>query len=209
MRVLIDTNIFIYREANQVLTENQQQLNKILNEIGAVQIVHPLSIREIKKNPDAQKRKIMLSKIRAYPQLESPPDPLQDTGFCSQIIPKPGTNDEIDNALLYCVCRDAVDYLITEDRKIITKANRLGIDNRVFLISDALEFFQGFIVLEKPIAPPGLEEDFIYNLDLSDPIFNTLKKDYTEFTEWFRKISRPIKLPLSPISNRSRTMSRS
>jgi len=190
MRILIDTNILIYRESDRVLSENQQNLNKILHEIGAVQIVHPLSVREIEKNPDPEKKKIMLSKIRAYPPLESPPDPLQDTVFCSRIVPKPGTNDEIDNALLYCVCRDAVDYLISEDRKIIAKASRLGIDDRVFLISDALEFFQKFIVTEKPIAPPGLEEDFIYNLDLSDPIFDTLKEDYQEFETWFKKISR-------------------
>ena len=122
MRILIDTNIFIYREADQVLSENQQILNKTLHEIGAIQIIHPSSVKEIEKNPDPGKKMIMLSKIRAYPQLESPPDPLQDSGFCAQIAPKPGTNDEIDNALLYCVCRDAVDYLITEDRKIIAKA---------------------------------------------------------------------------------------
>ena len=117
MRILIDTNIFIYREADQVLSENQQNLNKILLEIGALQIIHPLSVKEIEKNSDARKKKIMLSKIRAYPLLESPPDPISDAGFCAQIAPKPGTNDEIDNALLYCVYRDAVDYLITEDQE--------------------------------------------------------------------------------------------
>lgn len=190
MRILIDTNIFIYREADQVLTENQQILSRMLHEIGALQIVHPLSVSELKKNPNPEKKKIMVSKIRAYPLLESPPDPMSDSGFCAQIVPKPGTNDEIDNALLYSVFRDAVDYLITEDRKIIAKASRLGIDDRVFLISDALDFFQQFIVTEKPVAPPGLEEDFIYNLKLSDPIFDALKADYKEFEDWFRKISR-------------------
>jgi hypothetical protein len=190
MRILIDTNIFIYREADQVLTENLQILSRIFHEIGAHQIVHPLSLHELRKNPNAEKQRIMLSKIQAYPQLESPPNPINDTGFCAQVPPKPGTNDEIDNALLYCVFRDAVDYLITEDRKIIAKASRLGIDDRVFLISDALEFFQQFIITEKPVAPPGLEEDFIYNLELSDPIFDVLKEDYEEFEDWFKKISR-------------------
>lgn len=190
MRILIDTNIFIYREADQVLSENQQTLSRILHEIGALQIVHPLSVRELMKNSNPEKKRVMLSKIKAYPQLESPPDPMQDAGFCAQITPKPGTNDGVDDALLYCVYRDAVDYLITEDRKIIAKASRLGIDDRVFLISDAVEFFQQFIVSEKPSTPPGLEEDFIYNLDLSDPIFDTLKDDYEEFVTWFKKISR-------------------
>jgi len=190
MRILIDTNIFIYRESDQVLTENQQNLSRILHEIGALQLVHPLSVRELMKNSNLEKKRIMLSKIRTYPQLESPPDPLLDADFCALITPKPGTNDGVDNALLYCVYRDAVDYLITEDRKIIAKASRLGIDDRVFLISDALEFFLQFTITEKPTAPPGLEEDFIYNLDLADPIFDILKEDYEEFEGWFKKISR-------------------
>lgn len=190
MRILIDTNIFIYRETDQILSHNLQNLNKILHEIRAIQLVHPLSAQEIERNPDPGKRSVMLSKIRAYPLLESPPDPIQDASFCGQITPKPGTNDEVDNALLYCVYRDAIDYLITEDRKIIAKASRIGVDDRVFLISDALEFFQQFVITEKPIAPPGLEEDYIYNLSLSDPIFNTLKADYEEFETWFKKISR-------------------
>lgn len=190
MRILIDTNIFIYREADHILSENLQYLNKLLQEIGAQQIIHPLSVKEIENHPDPQKKKIMLSKIRAYPQIESPPIPLPDSDFYSTIIPKPGTNDEIDNALLYCVYRDAVDYLITEDRKIIAKSSRIGIDNRVFLISDALEFFGHYLVIEKPIAPPGLEEAFIYNLDIRDPIFDSLKEDYPEFNDWFKIISR-------------------
>ncbi len=190
MRILIDTNIFIYRETDQVLSQNLQDLSKILNEIRAIQLVHPLSVQEIERNPDPVKKSILLSKIRAYPLLESPPDPIQDAGFSVQIPPKPGTNDEVDDALLYCAYRDAIDYLITEDRKIIAKASRIGIDDRVFLISDGLEFFQQYIVTEKPVAPPGLEEDYIYNLSLSDPIFNTLKADYEEFEKWFKKISR-------------------
>jgi hypothetical protein len=190
MRILIDTNIFISRETDQVLSDNLQDLSKLLGEIGAVQLIHPLSVIEIERNPDPQKKKVMLSKIRAYPQLESPPDPIPDSAFCTQILPRPGTNDEVDNALLYCIYRDSADYLISEDRKIIAKAARVGIDDRVFLISDALEFFKQFIVTEKPVAPPGLEEDFIYNLSLSDPIFDTLKADYDEFEGWFKKISR-------------------
>lgn len=46
MRILIDTNIFISRETDQVLSENLQDLNKLLGEIGAIQLIHPLSVRE-------------------------------------------------------------------------------------------------------------------------------------------------------------------
>ena len=132
----------------------------------------------------------MISKVRAYPQLESPPNHTHDLEFNEKIPAKAGSNNEIDNALLYCVYKDAVDLLVTEDRRLIAKAARIGVDNRVFLISDALDLFKSLSPTEKTMAPPGVEEDYIYNLKLSDPIFTTLKGDYEEFEEWFRKISR-------------------
>ncbi|MCM2465425.1 PIN domain-containing protein [Methanoculleus oceani] len=190
MRVLIDTNIIIYREDNQILSQNLQSLNQIFHKVGVTPLVHPLSVYELEKNPDPQRRGIMLSKVRAYPQLESPPNPNHDSVFSEKIPARVGSNNEIDNALLYCVYKDAVDLLVTEDRRLTAKAARLGIDNRVFSISDALDLFQSLIPTEKTTAPPGVEEDFIYNLKLSDPIFTTLKEDYKEFEEWFRKSSR-------------------
>jgi len=38
--------------------------------------------------------------------------------------------------------------------------------------------------------PPALKEEFIYNLDMSDPFFDSLKEEYEEFETWFKKISR-------------------
>ena len=58
----IDTNIFIYREADQILTDDRQALTQILHENGALQLVHPLSVSELMKNPNPEKQKIMLSK---------------------------------------------------------------------------------------------------------------------------------------------------
>ena len=35
-----------------------------------------------------------------------------------------------------------------------------------------------------------IRNDFVYNLDLEDPIFDPLREDYEEFENWFKKISR-------------------
>lgn len=35
-----------------------------------------------------------------------------------------------------------------------------------------------------------MKKDYVYNLDLNDPIFDTLKENYIEFEDWFKKISR-------------------
>ncbi len=70
------------------------------------------------------------------------------------------------------------------------KAFAVGIDDRVLHIDDAIHFFRQFIPKKERISsPPGLKEDFMYNLKLNDPIFDSLKRDYPEFADWFRKKS--------------------
>lgn len=67
----------------------------------------------------------------------------------------------------------------------------------LFHIDDALEYFRKFLPKKDKIyAPPALKEDFMYNLDLSDPFFDSLKKKYPRvgnspgFEEWFKEKAR-------------------
>ena len=80
----------------------------------------------------------MLSKIRTYPLLDRPPNPNTDLEYLNTVKSEVADNKAIDNAILYAVYKDAVDFLITEDRGIHKKALKLGIDDRVLLINDAL-----------------------------------------------------------------------
>jgi hypothetical protein len=59
MRVLLDTNIFIYREDNHVLSENLQELLRILSEAKAEVIVHPLSLEDLQRDTDNKRKKVM------------------------------------------------------------------------------------------------------------------------------------------------------
>ena len=52
MRILIDTNIVIYREDNKIISDNLQKLNGFLNKSEYKIIVHPASITEIKGDKD-------------------------------------------------------------------------------------------------------------------------------------------------------------
>ena len=190
MRVLLDTNIFIYREADHVVSEDLQQLLSVLNKIKAELLIHPLSLVEIKKDRDTKRQAVMLSKIGAYSILEMPPVLREDPEFFRFIEQKNGTHDLVDNQILYALYKDAIDFLITEDRDIHKKAIKLGIDNRTLLIAEALTVFRGHLQKDSIIVPPALERKPIYNLDLSDPFFDSLKKEYLEFDEWFKKIKR-------------------
>ncbi|RLG23423.1 hypothetical protein DRN85_09380 [Methanosarcinales archaeon] len=190
MRILIDTNIFIYREDDHVLSSDLQNILRILNLLKVEILVHPKSIEEIRKDRNEDRKKIMLSKIRTYPLLESPPDPSRDNSFLSFVGDSSKPNDYIDNAILYAVYTDAIDFLITEDKGIHNKATRLGIKERVLSLEDALEIFEKDFYNERVGHPPALKEEFIYNLDVSDPFFDSLKEEYEEFETWFKKISR-------------------
>ncbi len=192
MRFLLDTNVFIYREDDRVLSDDMQQLLRTLNEIKAEILTHPLSIEELEKDQDKGRQEIVLSKLQTYPPLKSPPDPGKDRKYLDAVGRETGINDRIDNAILYSVYKDAVDFLITEDRGIHKKASRLEIDDRVFLINDALQIFREYLPKEKMISPPALREEPVHNLNLEDPIFNSLRQDYgcEVFEDWFRKVSR-------------------
>ena len=83
--------------------------------------------------------------------------------------------------------RNAVEFFITEDRAIHKKARVLGIGERVFLISEAVHDFNRCLPSQESIpTPPALVKDKMHNLDLRDPIFDSLRADYP-FDEWFIK----------------------
>jgi predicted nucleic acid-binding protein len=56
MRVLLDTNIFIYRETDHVISDDLQQLLFVLNKIKAELLIHPLSLGEIRRDRDTRCR---------------------------------------------------------------------------------------------------------------------------------------------------------
>jgi predicted nucleic acid-binding protein/uncharacterized protein YfkK (UPF0435 family) len=190
MRVLLDTNIFIHRETDHIISHDLQQLLSVLNKLKTELLIHPLSLEEIRGDQDTRRQAVMLSKIGAYPLLEMPPVPEEDPKFFNIIEQKDEAHDLIDNHILYTVYKDAVDFLVTEDRDIHKKAVKLGIDNRVLLIAEALTVFHGHLQKDSIIIPPALERKPVYNLNLSDPFFNSLKEEYPDFDDWFKKVKR-------------------
>jgi len=189
MRILFDTNILIYREDYRELPSEVAELFKLINTLGISLVIHPLSIQEIENDPNEERRKINLSKISTYPILDQPPAPKRN--FLNSLNIKPNNrHDLIDANLLYTVKANAVDYLITEDKKLYRRAERINLDNRVFNINEALNFLKNFLVKEDIPAPPYIEYIPVYKLDLEDPFFDSLKKEYKDFREWWAKISR-------------------
>ena len=191
MRILFDTNILILRENNHIVPEN---LTKMLNLINGLEKtstwVHTLSLKEIEKDGNIERKKINLSKVKGYAVLETYPDYNNDESF-KRLLPIPlSSNDIVDNQLLYCVVKNVVDYLITEDKGLLNKAEKLGIE-QVLNINEAILLFQKFYVDTNINLLPTFKQKKGYEINLNDEIFGTLTDEYNDFISWWNeKVSR-------------------
>jgi rRNA-processing protein FCF1 len=194
MRILIDTNILIKREENIVVSSGLQELLEVSSHLNNKIIVHPLSIKEIEGDKDDIRKEINLSKIGTYPKLESPPLLDDDKKFYGMLGVKGSNNqnDKVDNNLLYCVYKNSVHFLITEDKKMIKKAKKLGISDRVLNVKDAFDYFNSKKLPHKVKLniPPAIKETPLYDINLKDPFFDPLIKSYSEFKDWWKEKSK-------------------
>jgi len=192
MRVLFDTNIFIYREDNNIVEEDLQELLRLLNELGCSLVIHPLSIEEINKDKDQERKKVILSKLKSYPLIKDPPNPQGDMFFESnlgKIEENNNPHDIIDINLLYSVYKNAVSIMITEDNELHHQAHKVNLSDRVLNIVDAINSLNVLNHKKLPAvrSPPAIKEEYLYNLDIKDPFFDSLREDYKNFNEWFGK----------------------
>jgi hypothetical protein len=98
-------------------------------------------------------------------------------------------NDRYDTQILNEVFENRVDILISEDKKIHTKAKLLGIADRVFRIQTFLEKSTAEnpeLVIHKVLAVKRV--DFA-EVDLKDSFFDSFRSDYAEFDKWFNSKS--------------------
>ena len=186
MKIIFDTNILIHIEDPKELSPNLQELLKVFREHGHQVYIHPASFKDINNDEDIERRNIISSKLKGYPVIGSPP--LPDDDFLSLIGLPSNSNDQNDNEILFSIKKDIADFLITEDRGIRKKSILTDLDDRVFSIESALDYFNN---LYKRYIPTHtlLKESFVHNLDIKDPFFDSLKEEYGEsdFYKWIHE----------------------
>jgi hypothetical protein len=158
-----------------------------LDKTKVEKVIHPDSIEEISGHKDPQVVKTMRIKITNYIPLKTiSPD-------SSEILEIRKSdkirNDEIDTNIIKELFNRKVDYLITEDRGIHSKAVKIGIDHLVFTI-------EGFIeksTSENPALTDykvlSVRKEYFGNVDLTSEFFDSFKMDYVEFERWFTRKS--------------------
>jgi len=184
MRILLDTNIVIHREAATVVDEDIGILFKWLDNLHHVKCIHPVTIEEIEKHGDSRVLKSFKVKLASYNVLKTTAPMSGEVRRLLEPLDK-NQNDLNDTLLineLYC---GRVDSLITEDKLLLNKASLLGISDRVFTIDAFLEK----VTAENPELADykvlSVKKSIFGNLDLSGDFFTSFKEDYPGYERWF------------------------
>ncbi|MEL6849216.1 MAG: PIN domain-containing protein, partial [Bacteroidota bacterium] len=188
MKVLLDTNIIIHRESGRIINLDIGQLFHWVDKLRYEKYIHPITIEEIKKHKDSDVVKTFLIKLESYNHLKYPSIFSQKVQRLSDDLDL-SLNDVNDTSLLNEVYEGMVDILISEDKKIRSKAKILGIDDKVFTIQRFLEK----VISENPELVDydilAVKKVDFGTVNLNDPFFNSFREDYKEFDKWFKKKS--------------------
>lgn len=185
MRILLDTNIIIHREASRVIRPDIGTLFNWLDRLHFTKCIHPLTIQEIRKHKDPKVVSTFEIKLKSYEELRT----LAPESPEIEAIRKRDTDDNSknDTTLIKEVFARRVNVLITEDRDLHDKAHLLGIDDYVFTIDGFLEK----VTAENPDLTTykvlGVKQELFGNISLADPFFDSLKRDYPDFADWFNR----------------------
>ena len=185
MKVLLDTNIIIHRETNKIIEHSIGQVFKWIDRLHYEKYIHPITISEIKSHKNKQVVNTFSIKLDSYNLIKHPLSFSKNVQDASDKFDKT-QNDINDTHLLNEIYENRLDLLITEDKKIHLKANKLGISNKVFKIQSFLEKTTSEnpdLVQYNVLAVK--KADFA-EVDINDTFFDSFREDYAEFNNWFK-----------------------
>lgn len=186
MRVLLDTNVVIHREASYVVKKEIGGLFYWLDQLNYEKCIHPKTIQEIRRHKDAKLVQTFEAKLDSYVTLKTLAVDTKEIKLIRANYDRT-PNDEIDTDIIRELFANRVAFLITEDRKMHSKAEDLGISERIFTIDAFLEK----VIAENPslvdYSVLSVRKEHFGNIDLDDLFFDSFKSDYPDFAVWFNK----------------------
>jgi predicted nucleic acid-binding protein len=185
MKILLDTNIIIHREAHRIVENDIGQLFNWIDKLHYEKFIHPITILEIERFQNRQVVETFTIKLDSYNQIK------HRLTF-SPVVQKVSDeidiniNDINDSHLLNEIYEGRIDILISQDKKIHLKAHKLGISDKVFNIQSFLEKCTSEnpdLVDYKILAVKKV--DFA-EVNINDSFFDSFRQDYTRFNSWFK-----------------------
>ncbi|MBC6416120.1 MAG: GNAT family N-acetyltransferase [Bdellovibrionales bacterium] len=194
---LIDTNVFIQLEDNKIISDSFNTFHKVCLQNPAITVyIHPLSKKELEKDKNIERKQTNLSKINKYSMIQEPPiaDENQIKDLFGNIT---NENDKVDCQLLYVLKKHVISFLVTEDNRIhqrasrilIKKAQGISLKKQVLTVNQANNMLETLFPKEIDISLPNIQHNYLYNIEVEDTIFNSLKKDYPDFLDWWKRCS--------------------
>lgn len=185
LRFLLDTNILIpLQDSMVVLQPSLTHFMRLCNQHGHQLLYHPASVNDIQRDPDADRRRRTLERLPQYTLLQEGPECPWNTAATSP-------NEACDNRILWALQQNAAHALVTEDQGLHRKARARNLQDRVYFIQSADDWLRR---LHEPasVTLPNIEEVELHTLtpQLDSDFFQSIRQDYPEFDEWFRRIAR-------------------
>lgn len=186
MKVLLDTNIIIHREASRLTRKDIGILFLWLDRLRYEKLIHPVTVQELAKLKNTDTADTMAGKIASYVLIRNSSSLLEEVAALSQKLDR-NENDKNDTKILNEVANERVEILITEDKKIHEKAAILGISEKVFKIDQFLEK----VTAENPALIDykvlAVKKADFAHVPLHDEFFDSFREDYPGFDKWFAK----------------------
>jgi predicted nucleic acid-binding protein len=186
MRILLDTNIVIHREAATIVKSSIGVLFRWLDRLKHEKCIHPATIREIGRHRDERVRRSFATKLESYAVLKSlAPEHPSIAALRAQFDQT--ENDRVDTDILNELIAGRVDGVITEDQKIHQKAALLRTSETVFSIDSFLEK----VTAENPELTDyqvlSVRKALFGSVNLNDAFFDSFRNDYPDFDRWFNR----------------------
>jgi len=191
MRVLLDTNIVIHREARTVINEDIGVLFRWLDNLGYTKCIHPVTADELLNHGDEKTVKSLGIKLQNYNVLktQAPMTPEMEALSADRDL---SDNDLNDSRILNELVAGRVDVLISEDKGIHQKADFLGVGYKAFSIDAFLEKVNAENPELVDYRVLSVRKELFGNINVADSFFDTLRDDYPDFDTWYnRKADEP------------------
>lgn len=183
MKILLDTNILIHREAKTVVRDDIGSLFRWIDKLKFDKFIHPMSVAEIERHSDPQVVKTLKAKLESYEVLKTTaPDSEAVTELRKKDV---GPNDEVDTSLLAELAAGRVDLLVTEDRGVHRKASTLGLSPVVFTIDAFLEKVTAENPEQADYKVLSARKRLFGEVELRSSFFDSFRDDYHGFDKWF------------------------
>jgi len=193
LRLLFDSNVFfacvdISKDRRHKDAEEATRLVELANKLGCEVVLSPATKSDIDHARSKKLREASTLLMRQWPTLKPVPVPTSlrsRAGYGAPLV----ANDDIDLQMLAALDMNAVDFLVTQDKALRLHAAQAGFINQVASIRGAIEHLEQ--LLGESAWFPTIAEKKGYQVDLADPIFESLRADYAGFDDWFRnKVQR-------------------